>query len=480
MNGMNKRIFFISVLLAGLCAGHLFLPGESFSEETRPFYAINIDDYIITPAVEEYITKSIKIAEESGQGLIIYLDTPGGLLNSTRNIVREMMNSEVPVIVYVAPKGARAGSAGVFITLAANVACMAPSTNIGAAHPVQIKESENAISDLIREVIEYLKGKRGLKDRALPSDSKDQQGILSEKIISDTLAWVATIAENRGRNVEWAKKAVSESISATEKEALKAGIIDFIAEDTPDLLKQLNSRKVIIKDRDILLNTESVSIREIEMTFRQRFLNIISNPTIAYILMMLGFYGLLFEFTHPGVGFPGIAGAIAIILGFYGLHTLPTNYAGLALIVLAIILFIAETQVSSFGLLTLGGVTCMFLGSVILIDSPYAFMRISLKVILPLILTTAGITIFLTSAIVKAHLRKVTVGKEGLIGEAAEVLEDIKGQAAGWSTGKVFIHGEIWQAISKEVIKKGEEVEVTGFDKMKLLVKAKGYRKGVK
>lgn len=473
MNRPNKLIIFISFLSIGLCAGSLFLPGESFSEEARPIYAINIDNYIITPAVEEYVTKSIRIASESGQALIIYLDTPGGLLNSTRNIVREMMNSRVPVVVYVAPKGARAGSAGVFITLAANVACMAPSTNIGAAHPVQIKESKNTISDLIKEIIEYLKGRRGLEGNALRSKPKGQQGVLSEKIINDTLAWVATIAENRGRNVEWAKKAVSESISATEKEALKAGIIDFIAEDTQGLLKKLNSRRVTIEGRDILLNTEGVSIREIEMTFRQRFLNIVSNPSIAYILMMLGFYGLLFEFTHPGVGFPGIAGAVAIILGFYGLHTLPTNYAGLALIVLAIILFIAETQVSSFGLLALGGITCMFLGSVILIDSPYVFMRISLKVILPLILTTAGITIFLTSAIVKAHRRKVTIGKEGLIGETAEVLEDIKSKPARQGTGKVFIHGEIWQVKSKDTIKRGEEVEVIGFDNMKLLVKKK-------
>lgn len=467
MNRPHKLIF-ILLLLITLYTAWVLLPEESFSDEAKPIYAIRINDYIITPAVEEYIIKSIKAAAESGQCLIIYLDTPGGLLNSTRNIVKEIMNSEVPIIVYVAPKGARAGSAGVFITLAANIACMAPSTNIGAAHPVQIKESKNTFSELIKELIEYLKGNKQPGRKSTPPEPEDQQQILSRKIMSDTIAWITAIAENRKRNVDWAKKAVSESASVTEKEAFQAGIIDFIAEDTQDLLNKLNGRMVLVKDRDITLNTEGVSLKEIEMTFRQRFLNIISNPTIAYILMILGFYGLLFEFTHPGIGFPGIAGTISIILGFYGLHTLPTNYAGVALIILGIILFIAETQVTSFGLLALGGITCMFLGSVILIDSPYEFMRISVKVILPLALATAGITVFLTSVVLKAHLKKVTVGKEGLIGETAEVLEDIRG------TGKVFVHGEIWQAKSKDVIRKGEEVEVIGFDKMKLLVKRKG------
>lgn len=472
MNRPYRILLPIILLLVALSAAYILLPHLSFSEEIKPIYTISINDYIITPAVEEYIIKSIKIAAESGQCLIIYLDTPGGLLNSTRNIVKEIMNSEVPIIVYVAPKGARAGSAGVFITLAANIACMAPSTNIGAAHPVQIK-SKNTFSDLIRELIEYLKGKKHPERKTAYPEPKDQQQILSQKIMSDTIAWVTAIAENRKRNVEWAKKAVSESVSVTEKEALKVGIIDFIAEDTQDLLKKLNARKIIIEDRDITLKTEGVPLNEIDMTFRQRFLNIISNPTIAYILMILGFYGLLFEFTHPGIGFPGIAGAISIILGFYGLHTLPTNYAGVALIILSIILFIAETQVTSFGLLTLGGITCMFLGSLILIDSPYEFMRISVRVILPLVLATAGITIFLTSVVVKTHLKKVTVGKEGLIGEKAEVLEGIKGKGIAWGTGKVFVHGEIWQAKSKDMIKKGEEVEIIGFDGMKLLVKRK-------
>lgn len=465
----SRKLIFILLLLITLYTAQILLPKESFSEEAKPIYAISINNYIITPAVEEYVIKSIKAAAASGQCLIIYLDTPGGLLNSTRNIVREIMNSEVPIIVYVAPKGARAGSAGVFITLAANIACMAPSTNIGAAHPVQIKESKNTFSELVKEIIEYLKGNRQSRPKSAPPEPEDQQQVLSQKIMSDTVAWVTAIAENRKRNVDWAKKAVTESISVAEKEALKAGIIDFIAEDTQDLLNKLNGRKVLVKDRDITLKTTDVPLKEIEMTFRQRFLNIISDPTLAYILMILGFYGLLFEFTHPGIGFPGIAGTISIILGFYGLHTLPTNYAGLALIILGIILFIAETQVTSFGLLTLGGITCMFLGSVILIDSPYEFMRISIKVILPLVLATAGITVFLTSIVLKAHLKKVAVGKEGLIGETAEVLEDISG------TGKVFVHGEIWQAKSNELIKKGEEVEVIGFDQMKLLVKAKRH-----
>jgi len=441
---------------------------QTSAEPLKAVYTIHVNGYIINPAVEEYIIKSIKAAQTKSQCLIIYLDTPGGLLNSTRNIVKEIMNSKIPIVVYVAPQGARAGSAGVFITLAAHITCMAPSTNIGAAHPVQVGGEGNSFSEAIKELIRYLRGRSKAKEGLPIQKEKTEKDILSQKIMNDTLAWVTTIAQARNRDIEWAKKTVSESISTTENEALKRGIADFIAADGQELLANLDGRSVTVAGKHQILHTKDAPVERIDMTARQGFLNIIANPTLAYILMLLGFYGLLFEFTHPGIGFPGIAGTISIILGFYGLHTLPTSYAGLALIFLGIILFIAETQVASFGLLTLGGIVSMLLGSLMLIDSPYEVMHVSIKVILPFVLTTAGITVFLLSRVVRAHRRKVTSGKEGLIGTTAEVLKDIKGN------GKVFVHGEIWQAKSDNLIRKGEETEIIGIEGMKLIVKKKG------
>lgn len=430
-------------------------------------YIITIDDYIINPVVEEYIVNAITLAQDNGQCLIIKLDTPGGLLTATRKIVKNIMASEVPVVVYIAPKGSRAGSAGVFITIASHIAAMAPSTNIGAAHPVQMGQARKSIPEAITELIKYLR--KSEEDKKLKKSKtkivEEQQDVMSEKIMNDTLAWVSTIAQARKRNVDWARSAVSESASATETEALRKGVIDLIAKDINDLLDKIDGRTVRINDNDITLKTKNAKVISLNLDRRQQFLNVVTNPTIAYMLMILGFYGLLFEFTHPGIGFPGIAGLISIILGFYGLHTLPTNYAGVGLILLAFILFIAEAQVESFGLLTLGGIVSMLLGSVILIDSPHAFMRVSIKVIIPVVVATAAISIFLISAVVRTHKRKIKSGAKGLIGESGKVIKALT------PNGKVFVHGEIWNARSDQAIDKDEEVEVVKVEGMRLIVK---------
>ncbi len=251
----------------------------------------------------------------------------------------------------------------------------------------------------------------------------------------------------------------------TETEALKKGVIDLIAEDIDSLLTKIDGKRIKINDKIFKLETKDARIVKIDLDKRQQFLNVITNPTIAYILMILGFYGLLFEFTHPGVGFPGIAGTICIILGFYSLHTLPTNYAGVGLIILAFILFIAEMQVASFGLLTLGGIVSMVLGSVILIDSPHTFMKVSLRVILPVVIATAAISTFLAATVIKTHRRRVKSGAEGLIGEQGKVIRRLKPK------GKVFIHGEVWNAVSEKPVNKGVTVEVVKVEGMKLIVK---------
>ncbi|MEA3369637.1 MAG: nodulation protein NfeD [Candidatus Ratteibacteria bacterium] len=422
-------------------------------------HRIKIDDCVINPVVAQYISRAINHAEKDhAQCLIVELDTPGGLLSSTRSIVKELMNADVPVIVYVSPQGARAGSAGVFITLAGHLSAMAPSTNIGAAHPVQL-QGKKSTGESLKEIIEVIFKKETRGER------KKDKDVMGEKIINDTLAWVSTIAKSRGRNVEWAKRAVTESVSATEDEALALGIVNFLAPDVNELLEQLDGRMVSTATKVVTLKTRNAAVITREMDAREKILNVLVNPTIAYLLMLLGFYGLLFEFTHPGIGFPGIAGVIAIIIAFYGLQMLPTNYAGVALIALALILFIAEVKVPGFGLLALGGIICMLLGSLILVNSPYEFMFISLKVIIPLTLATALIVTFLAGAVIRVHRKKIRSGGEGLIGETGRALTPISRR------GKVFIHGEIWNARSEETIAKNSEVEAVKIDGMVIWVK---------
>jgi membrane-bound serine protease (ClpP class) len=358
-------------------------------------------------------------------------------------VVKDIINSKVPIVVYVYPQGARAASAGVFITLASHVAVMSKSTHIGAAHPVGITPL----------------GEK--KD-----EKKSKEDVMKDKILNDTVAWITGIAKDRGRNASWAKRAVTKSESIDEEKAVKEKIVDFIALGLEDLLEKLDGRRINLNSKTVTLKTKNATIYPIELTPSQKLLNIIIHPQIAYILMLLGFLGLLFEVTHPGVGFPGIAGLICLILAFYAFNVLPVNYAGMALIILAIILFIAEALTPTFGLLTLGGLTCMVLGSLMLIKSPFSIMQISLKLILPVAIPIAGITIFLVGAVLKTHLKKIKTGKEGLIGETAVAISPIK------TKGKVFIHGEIWQAknLSKERIAKDETVTIKDIKGLTLYV----------
>lgn len=455
----RKTVCAAAILLGLLC------PPDAHSQG-KQVYRISLEDSIINPVSAEYVTTSIDKAEKEGAAcLIIEMDTPGGLLSSTRTIVKEIMNSSVPVVVYVAPKGARAGSAGVFITLAADVSAMAPSTNIGAAHPVELSEKRST-SEAIEELIKKLTDKKKDEGRRTkkPHDARRQEP-MDQKVLNDTKAWVSAIARDRGRNVGWALKAVEESVSATETEAKRLGVIDIIASDMEDLIAKLDGRSVKLKDRTVTLRTRGAPIIDIEKNFRLRWLAVLAHPNIAYILLMLGFYGLVFEFTHPGIGFPGIAGAVCLILAFFGLQVIPTNYAGMALIVLAIVLFIAEVKVTSYGLLTLGGVATLFLGSLILFASPYEFMRVSLPIVLAFTLATLMIAIFLIFVVVRAQKRRPVTGAEGLVGA--------KGEVRAWSggRGKVFVHGELWDARSAEELAVGADIDVVSVEGMTLDIK---------
>ncbi|MBI5193336.1 MAG: nodulation protein NfeD [Nitrospirae bacterium] len=421
-----KLFIFCTILLTSIST-------LSYSSQKK-VYLVKYDG-IINPVAGEYINGAIKKANlDNVTALMIELDTPGGLDTSMRDIVKAISNSKVPVIVYVSPTGARAASAGVFITLSAHVAAMATGTNIGAAHPVAVGG--------------------GQMDKTM-----------LKKVENDAAAYIKSIAEKRGRNAKWAEDAVRRSVSITENEALKLKVIDVIAENRDKLLGMLNNKEIITSAGKVRLDTKGVSIEEIPLGLRHRILNTLSNPNVAYILMILGIYGLFFELASPGAILPGVVGAICLILAFYAFQTLPVNYAGLALIILGVILFIAEIKIVSYGLLSVAGVIAMVMGSIMLMNTDVPFLKISWMVILPAVLLTAVFFVFAVGMAVKAHKRRPVTGIEGLEGETGEAYTDID------SEGKIFIHGEIWNAKSDEAIMKGEKVKIIRMDGMWLIVK---------
>jgi len=404
------------------------------AEEKAPVYFIEVDG-IINPATAKFIMESIDQATQQGaQCLVIQLDTPGGLMESMRIIVKKILTANIPIIVYVAPSGARAASAGVFITMSAHIAVMAPSTHIGAAHPVTLGEGK---------------------------ESKT----MSEKIVNDTVSYIKTTAKTRGRNVDWAEKAVRKSASITEEEAVKLNVVNFISPNIQDLLAEIDGKVIKFDGTTRTLLTKGVQPRSMQMSWRYRFLDIISNPTIAYILLMLGIYGVFFELSNPGAILPGVVGGIFLILAFFSLQMLPINFAGLALILFAIILFIAEIKVVSHGVLAIGGVISLLLGSLMLIETPTEYMRISLSVIIPAVLVSAAFFIFAVTMAIRARLSKPTTGMEGLVGEVGIATTPIAPE------GKVAIHGEFWDVISDQNIERGEKVQVAGVMNLKLKVK---------
>jgi membrane-bound serine protease (ClpP class) len=413
----------------------LFFSSIAFSEEPRKEVMVITVNGVINPVATEYIGKNIRKANEKKvEALIIELDTPGGLDTSMRSIVKDIIGSEVPVVVFVSPSGSRAASAGVFITLAAHIAAMAPGTNIGAAHPVSIGEKMDKT--------------------------------IAEKATNDAAAYIKSLAERKGRNSKWAEDAVRKSISATENEALNEHVIDLVTKDVNSLLSDINGRKVqTVLGEKILHTRNAVVIRE-EMGFRQKILNLISDPNIAYVLMLLGFYGLFFELTNPGSIFPGVIGGISLILAFYSFQTLPVNYAGLLLIILAIILFILEIKIVSHGVLTIGGIIAMIIGSLMLFESPAPFMKLSLYLVLPAAIITALFFTVTLSLAFKAYKRRPVTGSEGLIGMKGSADTDITNDE-----GMVSLHGERWSAYSDEPIAKGESIIVEAVSGLKVKVR---------
>ena len=425
------------VAFAVLAVGTLLWAADSESapEGERVVVLVGVDS-IIHPVAEEFIVDSLAQADDlDAEAFVIELSTPGGLLTSTREIFTAMLEAETPVVVFVSPRGSQAASAGFFLLMAADVAAMSPGTNTGAAHPV---------------------GGQG----------EEIEGPMGEKVEKDAAATIRSLATRSGRNAELAEEAVLASRSFTADEALEAGWIDILAAKVPELLEELDGREVVREGRDVaVLQTAGARVERLEMSGFQKFLSTIAHPNIAYILMTLGGLGLYFELSNPGAVLPGVVGGICLILAFFALSVLPVNYAGIALIILAMIFFIAEVKVTSYGLLTVAGVISLILGSLMLFKSADPAIRVSLELIVSMAVFTLVVVTFLVSMVVRAHRSQVATGAEGLLHKHGVTRTSVGGR------GKVFVHGEIWNASADEEIPAGTPIEVVSVDGLNLRVR---------
>ncbi len=442
---MKPRAFYITlslvVLSAAYCVAARAAVGRDSLSSLKAHSSIRPNRILlgtisgpIGPVTYNYFHRIIVEANEEKPVCVIFtIDTPGGLDSSMRGIIKDIFASNVPIVIYVQPSGARAASAGALITLASHFAAMAPGTNIGAAHPVAIGEGK-----------------------------MDEE--MAAKVTNDAAAYARSIAKQRSRSVEWAEQIVRQSISSTAEEALAAGVVDLIAADFDDLIENINGKSVVMNGKEMIIRTAETLVINEPPTWREKLLAKISDPNIAYLLMLLGIFGIFFELQNPGAVFPGVAGSISIILAAFALQLLPVNYTGLLLIIVSIIMFLLEIKVPSSGLLTIGGVISMLIGSLMFIDSPLPFMRVSVAVIIPSVIFTALFFLFAVGMGIRAQRRKVATGSLGIIGEVGTAVTDIHIE------GSVFIHGEYWNAASDQKIPVGSKVIVLDIDGMKLKV----------
>ena len=428
-------LFLVFLFMAALAnaATPLKSPDKSgsYKKISVPLIKVAGLDGVIDPVAAEYVGSAIRDASKSkAEALVIMLDTPGGLDSSMRKIVKAILASPVPVITYVAPSGARAASAGTFIFFASPVAAMAPGTNIGAAHPVGM-------------------------------GGANITGVMAKKVENDAAAFIRSLADRYGRNADWAEDAVRKSVSVSEEDAVKMHVADLAADNLPDLLNELDGRQVLTAGGTVVLHTKNARVEYIEPGVRLKILSVITDPNIAYVLMLLGIIGIFFELSNPGLILPGVIGGISLVLALYAFSTLPVNYAGFLLIFLGIIMFVAEIKIPSYGMLTLGGLISLLLGSLMLIDSSSPYMRISLKVLLPSVFVISGFFFILVRTGIKSRRYGHTTGSESLVGMVAQARTDIP--AGG--EGDVFLQGAHWRAVSDEHVRAGETVrvlEVTG------------------
>jgi membrane-bound serine protease (ClpP class) len=432
---LSRRIIGTAALLVALLSGLIWSGKPALAAQKSPVFDVITISAAITPPIAEYILQSIDEASKSdAEGLIIRLDTPGGLDLAMRDIAKGILNAPLPVIVYVSPSGARAASAGVIITVAAHVAAMSPGTNIGAAHPVGL-------------------GIGGQMDKTM-----------GEKVENDAVAYVRGIAGQRGRSVEWVEKAVRKSESITAEEALRLKVIDFVATDLNQLLTQVGGREISLVSGKKTLRTKGAVFNDRKMGLRQKVLSTLSDPNIAYILLLVGLAGLYFELSNPGVILPGVIGGISLIMAFFAMQTLPINFAGVALILFSIILFIAEIKVVSHGILTVGGIISLVIGSLMLFQSPDPSLRVSWGVLVPAVAITSLFFVGIIALALKSQLRRKLGGQEGMVGVEGEAVTDI------FKEGKVLILGEYWRAVSDQPVPKGSKVRVVRVEQLEVKV----------
>ncbi len=421
--------------LAGLVLFALSLQaGLGLAAGPRPVYVLPAVGSI-NPGLAEFMINGIREAEkQQAEALVIQLDTPGGLDSSMRQIVQAISNARVPVIVYVSPSGARAASAGVFITETAQVAAMAPGTNIGAAHPVSIGMGK-------------------------------MDPTMEKKVLNDFVAYGRALSEERGRNPDWMEKAIRQSVSISASEALKLKVIDLMADNLDDLLSKVNGRRVMVHGQPWVLKTAGAPVKEIPEGLRTRLLKYLGDPNVAFILMMIGLAGIYFELAHPGVVLPGVIGAISLLLAFFAFQTLPVNYIGVLLILLAFVFFILEFKIASYGLLSLAGVASLFLGAIMLFRGEGGGMDVSWGVLIPTVATVSLFFILVAGIVFRSHLLRTMTGTAGMVGERGVTVTPLAPE------GRVFVHGEYWQAVSDEPLGAKEPVEILEVKDLKLRVR---------
>jgi len=432
-----KRLLIIASALA-LLSGPL---------SAKDRYAVLKLEGSVNPIMSQYLVDAMKTAQKDGvRFIVIQLDTPGGMVDSMREINKAIMASEAPVVVYTYPRGAQAASAGGYIMLAAHVAVMAPGTEIGAMHPVS-------------PMLDFM-----------PRDEKgDPSGVMEKKVLNDMTAYAKSLAQKRNRNIAWAERAVKEAVSSTYLEAEREKVIDFIAEDMADLLKKLDGRAVAVNDKRVVISAAGCTAVQYPMDWKQRFLNFFADPQVVLFLLIIAIVGIGFEIKSPGLIAPGIIGGLSLILFFMALRILPVNVAGIILIALAVVLFILELKITSYGLLTIGGIAAFVFGSMILFDSPLPGGSVPMTTIISMVVVLLAFMFIVVRAVVNVHRSKVTTGREGIIGETGLAMEDFDAEGRGL----VKVHGEIWKAVSGDGVRNGEGIVVTDMDGMTLKVEKK-------
>ncbi|MBI5570273.1 MAG: nodulation protein NfeD [Desulfomonile tiedjei] len=435
---MNSRrlLTFMGVLSLGVffaLGGSLELFGNQTGQDRPLAYLLDVDG-TINPALADYIMKGIEKAQANkATCVVIRMDTPGGAVTTTKTIIKDMINAALPVVVYVAPSGSSATSAGALITMAADIAAMASGTNIGAAHPV---------------------GGQG----------EDIGGTMSEKILNDLTAYIRSIVAKKGRNAEWAERSIRESASITAKEALELKVIDVVADSVPDLLDKIDGLTVEKRGGTLALQTKGARVERVIPGWRFKILDVVANPNIAYMLMMIGGIGIMMELYHPGMIFPGVVGGICLLLALFALQVLPVNYVGILLIILSLILFILEVKVASFGMLAIGGIISLTLGSIMLFETEESAMRVSWSVIVPTVAAVSAFFILLVGLVTRAWLKPPRTGTSGLVGEMGVAVTDLDLE------GRVSVHGEYWNARADGHIPRGDKIRVLRVDKLLLVV----------